>query len=109
MVRFLPWSGPAAGSAVVEDDEPPPFDPRQRGSRGGPRAGGAAALAAGAAAIAELPANQRAVLELVRFEGLSYKETAEALGTSVGAVESRLFRAMRNLEAALEPAVENER
>jgi RNA polymerase sigma-70 factor (ECF subfamily) len=51
-----------------------------------------------AAAIDELPAGQRAVLVLVRFEGLSYQQTAETLGISSGAVESRLFRAMRRLE-----------
>ena len=50
-------------------------------------------------AISGLPPNQRAVLVLVRFEGLSYRETAEALGITEGAVESRLFRAMRRLEA----------
>lgn len=49
-------------------------------------------------AIDELPAAQRAVLVLVRFEGLSYLETAEALGVTRNAVESRLFRAMRRLE-----------
>jgi RNA polymerase sigma-70 factor (ECF subfamily) len=49
-------------------------------------------------AIAKLPENQRAVLVLVRFEGLSYKQTAEVLGITEGAVESRLVRAMRRLE-----------
>jgi DNA-directed RNA polymerase specialized sigma24 family protein len=38
----------------------------------------------------------------VRFEGLSYKQTAEMLGITEGAVESRLVRAMRRLEAAQE-------
>lgn len=46
----------------------------------------------------ELPVSQRAVLVLARFEGLSYKEIALQLGITVGAVESRLFRAMRTLE-----------
>ena len=50
-------------------------------------------------AIAKLPDNQRAVLILVRFEGLSYRQVAEVLGITEGAVESRLFRAMRRLEA----------
>ena len=50
-------------------------------------------------AIAKLPDNQRAVLILVRFEGLSYRQTAEVLGITEGAVESRLFRAMRRIEA----------
>ena len=50
-------------------------------------------------AIAGLPANQRAVLVLIRFEGLSYREAADVLEVTEGAVESRLFRAMRRLEA----------
>src|SRR6185436_17927525 len=50
-------------------------------------------------AIAKLPDNQRAVLILARFEGLSYRQIAEVLGITEGAVESRLFRAMRRIEA----------
>lgn len=56
-------------------------------------------------AIAALPPNQRAVLVLARFEELSYKEIAETLGITLGAVESRLFRAMRALERAQEGGV----
>ncbi len=55
-------------------------------------------------AIDRLPVGQRAVLVLAKFEGLSYKQIAEALAITPGAVESRLFRAMRNLEAAQETA-----
>jgi len=55
-------------------------------------------------AIAALPPSQRAVLVLARFEELSYKEIAETLGITLGAVESRLFRAMRALEKAQEAA-----
>ena len=51
-------------------------------------------------AISRLPANQRAVLVLARFEGLSYRQIAETLQITEGAVESRLFRAMRNLSQA---------
>ena len=50
-------------------------------------------------AIAKLPDNQRAVLILARFEGLSYRQIAEVLGITEGAVESRLVRAMRRIEA----------
>jgi len=53
------------------------------------------------AALKRLPSNQLAVVVLVRYEGLAYKEAAEVLGVSVGAVESRLFRAMRRLEKEL--------
>ena len=56
-------------------------------------------------AIAALPPSQRAVLVLARFEELSYKEIAETLGITLGAVESRLFRAMRALERAQEGGV----
>ena len=51
------------------------------------------------AALARLPPGQRAVVVLVRFEGLSYREAAAALAITEGAVESRLVRAMRRLEA----------
>jgi RNA polymerase sigma-70 factor (ECF subfamily) len=54
-------------------------------------------------AITKLPDNQRAVLVLARFEGLSYRQIAEVLGITEGAVESRLFRAMRRIEAVLAP------
>jgi RNA polymerase sigma-70 factor (ECF subfamily) len=56
-------------------------------------------------AIRGLPPSQRAVLVLARFEELSYKEIADTLGITLGAVESRLFRAMRALERAQEDAV----
>jgi len=53
-------------------------------------------------AVSRLPDNQRAVLILAKFEGLSYRQIAETLGITEGAVESRLFRAMRNLAKAQE-------
>ena len=95
LVRFLRWEDPG-------DRDVPAFDPPD----GAP--GPAAALEARRRwratrrAIEKLPENQRTVLVLVRFEGLSYKQTAEVLGITEGAVESRLVRAMRRLEAAQE-------
>jgi RNA polymerase sigma-70 factor (ECF subfamily) len=95
LVRFLRLDAPAEGDS-------PPFDPPDRA------AGPAAALdakrrwQATRLAIGKLPENQRTVLVLVRFEGLSYKQVAEVLGITEGAVESRLVRAMRRLEAAQE-------
>lgn len=53
-------------------------------------------------AIDALPASQRTVLILARFEGLAYREIARTLGITEGAVESRLVRAMRRLTAAQE-------
>ncbi len=44
-----------------------------------------------------LPADQRMTLVLVDIEGLSYEETAEATGTNVGTVKSRLSRARQHL------------
>jgi RNA polymerase sigma-70 factor (ECF subfamily) len=49
-------------------------------------------------ALAALPASQRAVLVLARFEGMSYREIGGALGITEGAVESRMFRALRALQ-----------
>lgn len=50
-------------------------------------------------ALAELPAEQRAVLELGYFEGLSCSEMAERLGCPIGTVKSRLHAAMKKLRA----------
>ena len=50
-----------------------------------------------AAAIGRLPEDQREVLLLVCVEELSYRETAEIIGTPIGTVMSRLARARRKL------------
>lgn len=49
-------------------------------------------------AIDTLPEHQRTALILNKYEELSYKEIAEVMELSVGAVESLLFRAKSNLE-----------
>jgi RNA polymerase sigma-70 factor, ECF subfamily len=49
------------------------------------------------AAIAELPAAFRDVLVAVDVAGLSYKETAHALGLREGTVMSRLYRARQQV------------
>ncbi|HUL60887.1 MAG TPA: sigma-70 family RNA polymerase sigma factor [Anaeromyxobacteraceae bacterium] len=51
----------------------------------------------------DLPEKQRAALVLCRFEGLSYEEIAEVLGTSVSAVKSLVHRATVAAAAALAP------
>lgn len=51
-------------------------------------------------AIATLPESQQAVIEL-RLEGLTYREIAEALGTTVSAVTSLLHRANTTLARLL--------
>jgi RNA polymerase sigma-70 factor, ECF subfamily len=90
--------------AEGEEGEAPPLDPPDEAPDP------AAALAArrrwraARAAVARLPPGQRAVVVLVRFEGLSYREAAAALSITEGAVESRLVRAMRRLEAEMREA-----
>ncbi len=51
--------------------------------------------------IRQLPEDDRIVIVLKYMEGLSYKEVAELVGTSVSAVESRLFRARQVLKSKL--------
>jgi len=99
VVRFLSFGalgeaggGPAGGALPPDPPDPAPdphaaLDARRR-------------WVATRRAIDRLPEGQRAVLVLAKLEGLSYKEIAEVLGITVGAVESRLFRAMRTLEAS---------
>ena len=52
-------------------------------------------------AVAALPEEQRAPLILVRFEGMKYREAAEALGITLGAVRMRVHRAHLALVAGL--------
>ncbi|MDG2570777.1 sigma-70 family RNA polymerase sigma factor [Vibrio parahaemolyticus] len=49
------------------------------------------------AALAKLPQEQREAILLVGAEGLSYEETAEALGVKVGTIKSRVNRARNRL------------
>lgn len=55
------------------------------------------------AALASLPPRQRLALALASFEDKTYEEIAAAMGVSLGAVESLLFRARQNLAAMLGP------
>lgn len=94
LVRFTRLGGP------LEPDGPetPELDPADGAPSPEEALSSRRRWAATRRAIESLPANQRAVLVLIRFEGLSYREAAEVLGVTEGAVESRLFRAMRRLE-----------
>jgi RNA polymerase sigma-70 factor (ECF subfamily) len=51
--------------------------------------------------LAALPPMQRAAFELVRFEGLSHVEAAEALGVTVNSVKLRTHRALEALRDVL--------
>ena len=95
LVRFLRWEDPAHPEGTA-------FDPPDRASDPAAALEARRRWRATRRAIAKLPAGQRAVLVLARFEGLSYRQIAEVLGITEGAVESRLFRAMRRIEAAQE-------
>ena len=54
-------------------------------------------------AVAALPQDQRPVLEMAYFEGLTGSEIAEALGLPLGTVKSRLARAIKHLRIAIHP------
>lgn len=68
-----------------------------------------------AAALAKLPARQRAVIVLRYLEDLSEQDTASVMGCSVGTVKSHTSRAMLalreggHLRSVLESEVEHER
>ncbi|MBX5483277.1 MAG: RNA polymerase sigma factor [Myxococcaceae bacterium] len=53
-------------------------------------------------ALAQLPANQREVILLHRFEGLSMAEVAEAVGASEAAVKVRAHRGYERLRQLLQ-------
>ena len=59
-----------------------------------------------AAALAELPAEQRQVLEVAFFGGLSQREIAEATGLPLGTVKTRTLLAMRKLRQALRTEID---
>lgn len=52
-------------------------------------------------AIGKLAKNQKIAFTLRKYKGLSYKEIAEVMGTTLSAVESLLNRAKKNLEKKL--------
>lgn len=52
-------------------------------------------------ALGRLPARQREALVLKRYQGLSYREIAQAMGATEAAVESLLIRAMAALRLQL--------
>ncbi len=56
-------------------------------------------------ALDALPERQRAAITLHKYQGLSYQEIAEVLGTSLAAVESLIHRAKLNLQKKLLPLI----
>ncbi|HEU4662316.1 MAG TPA: RNA polymerase sigma factor [Pseudolabrys sp.] len=61
-----------------------------------------------AAAVAKLPARQRAAIALTYDKGMSNAEVAEVLETSVSAVETLLVRARQNLRQALRHLIDED-
>jgi RNA polymerase sigma-70 factor (ECF subfamily) len=61
-----------------------------------------------AAALADLPADQRDVLLLVAWGQMTYEEIATALGVPIGTVRSRLSRARGKVRAALPDSTEED-
>lgn len=51
----------------------------------------------------------RAIFVLRELEGLSYEEIADATGTKIGTVRSRLFHARKRLRQILQPLMEEEK
>lgn len=52
-------------------------------------------------AVATLPPKQRRVFELVKFEGLTYKEAARELDIAESTIEKHIIRALRSLREML--------
>ena len=52
-------------------------------------------------AVASLPADQRAVLGLAFFKGLTHSQIADVLGEPLGTVKSRIRIAMQKLRDAV--------
>jgi RNA polymerase sigma-70 factor (ECF subfamily) len=100
LVRFFSFG--ELGPKNHEDT--PPFEPEDPHPDPDRRLEARRRWSATRRAIEALPGSQRAVLVLTKLEGFSYRETAEILDISLSAVESRLFRAMRNLIRAQETA-----
>jgi len=62
-----------------------------------------------AAAIAELPARQRAAIVLSYTEGMSNAQVAEILDTTVSAVETLLVRGKQNLRRMLATVIDEDK
>jgi RNA polymerase sigma-70 factor (ECF subfamily) len=58
-------------------------------------------------AVNELPESQQIAMTLSQYQGLSHKEVAETMGTTVSAVESLLHRGKKNLHKKLESYYKN--
>jgi RNA polymerase sigma-70 factor, ECF subfamily len=55
------------------------------------------------ALIDELPLEQRAVLEMAYFSGMSHSEIADRTGSPLGTIKTRIRDALKNLRKDLQP------
>jgi RNA polymerase sigma-70 factor (ECF subfamily) len=92
------WDG-RGGGAGEAPAEPPLPDPAAIDPERG--AAGREMVRALEAAVADLPPKQRAALLLSRMDGMAYRDVADALGTTEGAVKALLFRATHGLRDRL--------
>ena len=59
-----------------------------------------------AAAVSELPEDQRTVLVLAEYQGMSHAEIGAVMRCSEKSVESRLYRAKQTLRTGLRPLLD---
>ncbi len=57
------------------------------------------------AALAALPVEQRSLIDLAYFEGLSQSEIAERTGTPLGTVKTRMRTALQTMRAAMSSTI----
>ena len=95
--RRAPWVELEAAGDIV-DPTPGASEQAERGER----------ERMVAAAIAKLPDRQRIAIALTYSEGMSNGQVAEALGTSVSAVETLLVRGKQNLRRALNDVIDED-
>jgi RNA polymerase sigma factor (sigma-70 family) len=86
--------GVTAGSTGAETVSPPADS----------KAAGNEALKRLEQAVAALPRQLKEPLVLTMLEGLSHKEAAELLGVNAKAIETRVYRAKRQLATVLDPS-----
>ena len=95
---------PLTGSATAGTDDPPidftdpPIDPAllERNRR---------PMRSDGRAVDQLPESLRRVVLLVYYQGLKYREAAQALSIPVGTVKSRLHAAIGKLNEQLQPTM----
>jgi len=59
------------------------------------------------AVMGELPVEQRLVVDLTYFQGMSYREIADVMECPVDTVKTRMFHARRKLRAAMSERMED--